>query len=118
MEDAILVERMDEVEAEQAVGQTEDLLDLEDTPATERDESPISTTTDQLLDSTKPELIDVAGGTMDVKDTKVGTSHEGIQEITDQEPVTLAQDQSSLKENVEMEPEQKIVPEDVPEKKG
>ena len=118
IEDAILVDRMDDIEAEQAAKHTGDLLDFGDTPAAERDESPVSSATDQLLDFTKPDLMDVAGNVMDVKDSKAQTSHDGIQEIPQLEPVTIAQTQPFSKESVEMEAENQIVPEDVPEKKG
>lgn len=118
IEDAILVDRMDDIEAEQAAKHTADLLDFGDAPAVERDESPISSATDQLLDFTKPDLMDVAGNVIDVKDTKAQTSHDGIQEIPQQEPVTITQTQPSSKESMEMEAENQIVPEDVPEKKG
>ena len=111
IEDAILVDRMEGAEAEQ-VKETENLLDFGDTPAADRDESPISSTTDQLLDLSKPEqpVVDVGNSVMDAHDTNIQTNDDGIQEIPLQDVV---QTQPSAAES-----ENKSTPEDIPEKKG
>ena len=119
IEDAILVDRMDDVEAEQAAKHTEDLLDFGDTPVTEREESPISSTTDQLLDFMKPDTTDVGSYEEDLKDTKAPTSYEGVQEIPPQEQVlTPSPPDTSSPENVEMEDRKESPPTDIPKKKG
>jgi len=109
-EEGILVDRMDGAEAEQ-VKETENLLDFGDTPAVDRDESPISSTTDQLIDLSKPEqpVVDVGSSGMEAQDANVRTNDDGIQDIPLQD---VAQTQPSTTEN-----ENKSMPEDIPEKK-
>lgn len=116
MEDAILVERMEEVEAEKAGKPAEDLLDFGDTPVAEMEESPVSSTTDQLMDFTKPETTEPAALDDSLKEPTAPVDYEGVQEIAEQEPLPVPQVKATA-ENVHVEEQQEEVQE-IPKKKG
>ncbi|XP_065055541.1 reticulon-1-A-like [Rhopilema esculentum] len=87
IEDAIIVDKMDEMEAEHFEKGSTDLLDFGDTPVHEQEETPVSSTTDQLMDLMKPDTTyaEVAENKEDLPAT---IGQENVQEIFEPETVT------------------------------
>ena len=87
IEDAIIVDKIDEMEAEHFEKGSTDLLDFGDTPVHEQEETPVSSTTDQLMDLMKPDTTD-AEVAENKEDLPATIGQENVQDIVEPETVT------------------------------
>eukprot|EP00112_Aurelia_sp_Birch-Aquarium-sp1_P019437 Seg4803.1 transcript_id=Seg4803.1/GoldUCD/mRNA.D3Y31 product="hypothetical protein" protein_id=Seg4803.1/GoldUCD/D3Y31 len=102
IEDAILVERIADMEAEPFEQGSSDLLDFSDTPVPENEAFPVSSTTDQLLDFMKPETShgdDVVTNTgLDDVVRPVASESEAQETLQEPEPVEETVSSSAVEE--------------------